>query len=275
VIDIEQQAAAEAERFRDDNGLGVAPIADIVALIEQTQGVDVAVLDVDDGDEHGLTMTDPERAVTIVAVASSEHPMRWRSTLGHELGHLTFGDHRRGEPASLTYDVAVERRAQVFARHLLLPADAVHRFMAGRDPSDVATSSDLVQRFQVSPKIAAIQLRDTGYLDPSGFDQLTGMVTPTLAARFGWMDQYRALQAESRQRRSPQRLLARAISGYIAGVVTVETLASIRGIPVDDLAAELADARITPPEPHGVVTPTVADVDEAGDFIDLSWLDNR
>ena len=245
MTDHEREAAAEAKRFRDNNGLGVAPIADIVALIEQTQRVDVAVLDVDDSDEHGLTMTDPERDVTIMAVASSEHPMRWRSTLGHELGHLAFGDNRLGEPASLTYDAVVESRAQAFARHLLLPADAVHQFMTSRDPADPATYSDLVQRFQVSPKIAAIQLRDTGYLNQIRFDHLAATFTPTLAARFGWMDQYRALQAESRQRRSPQQLVTRATSGYIAGVVTIETLASVRGIAVNDLLAELAHAGIT------------------------------
>ncbi|MET0133923.1 MAG: hypothetical protein ABW215_10070, partial [Kibdelosporangium sp.] len=57
----EKIAASAAQRFRDDNALGIAPIADIVALIEQTQDVDVAVLDVEDSDEHGLTMVDPGR----------------------------------------------------------------------------------------------------------------------------------------------------------------------------------------------------------------------
>lgn len=74
-------ARKAAETFREENGLGIPPIADIVALIEQTQDVDVTVLGVDDSKEHGLTIVDPVRGATIVAVASSNNPMRWRSTL--------------------------------------------------------------------------------------------------------------------------------------------------------------------------------------------------
>lgn len=268
-------AAAAAERFRDDNSLGIAPIADIVVLIEQTQDVDVTVLDVDDNDEHGLTMVDPERDVTIVAVARSEQPMRWRSTLGHELGHLVFRDYDAGELTSLAANTLLEKRAQTFARHLLLPAPAVVRFVASRDVLELTAFSDLVQWFQVSPHIAAIQLRDGGYIDQGRFEQWSSMYTPSLAARFGWMDQYRTLQAESRHRRSPQRLLARAVAGYIAGVVTIEKLASIRGIPVVDLTAELADAGIGSRSHDESATPRAEeDVSDAGEFIDLSWMDD-
>jgi Zn-dependent peptidase ImmA (M78 family) len=273
VTDHEKVAATAAMKFRDDNGLDIAPISDIVALIEQTQNVDVAVLDVDDSDEHGLTMMDPERDVTIVAVASSENPMRWRSTLGHELGHLVFNDNDAGKPASLTFDAAVESRAQAFARHLLLPIEAIRRFTAHREPRDLATFSDLVQRFQASPAIVAIQLREGGYLDQDRFTQWSSMYTPSLAARFGWMDQYRALQAESRQRRSPQRLLARAVAGYVVDVVTIETLASIRGIPAADLVIELDEAGIAPHSRQDAETSPVGE--DAGEFIDLSWLDDK
>jgi Zn-dependent peptidase ImmA (M78 family) len=273
MTDHEKVAAAAAMEFRDRNGLDIAPITDIVAIIEQTRNVDVAVLDVDDSDEHGLTMMDPERDVTVVAVASSENPMRWRSTLGHELGHLVFNDNDVGKPASLTFDAAIETRAQAFARHLLLPTEAVHRFMARRKTRNLATFSDLVQRFQVSPAIVAIQLCQGGYLAEDSYQRFSSMYTPSLAARFGWMDQYRALQAESRQRRSPQRLLARAVAGYAMDVVTIETLASVRGLPVTDLVIELDEAGITP---HSRQEPaTVPAEEDAGEFIDLSWLDDR
>jgi hypothetical protein len=35
-----------AARFRRDHGLGIQPMSDIVAVIEQATGIDVAVLDV-------------------------------------------------------------------------------------------------------------------------------------------------------------------------------------------------------------------------------------
>lgn len=273
--EIETAAQEAAARFRADNDLGIAPIPDVVALIEQTQDVDVTVLDVVDTDEHGLTMVDPERGATVVAVACSENPMRWRSTLAHELGHLTFEDHNLGEPGTLAANTPVEQRAQAFSRHLLLPMEAVNRFIVHAGMRDLSSLSDLVQRFQVSPAIAAIQLRDGGHIDDDRFEEWRRLYTPTLAARFGWTDQYRALQGESRQRRSPQRLLARAVAGYLAGVVAIETLASIRGVSVEALADEFEEAGIAPPEePQPMGAARDADVDDAGEFIDLSWLDD-
>jgi Zn-dependent peptidase ImmA (M78 family) len=269
----EEEARKAAEEFREENGLGIAPIADVVALIEQTQDVDVTVLGVDDSNEHGLTMVDPARGVTIVAVASSSRPMRWRSTLAHELGHLIFRDHSNGEPGALSAGSVVEERAQSFARHLLIPCGGVQHFLERHtEPLDVKAFSDLVQRFQVSPAVAAIQLRDLGAIDAPRYIEWSGIFTPTLATRFGWADQYNGLQVESRQRRAPQRLLARVINGYVAGLVSLETVASVRGVALQDLAAEFEEAGIKPAARNDEPDEDVlagADPD-----VDLSWLDD-
>lgn len=270
----EDLARAAAGKFRDENGLGIAPVADLVALIEQTQNADVTVLCVESDDEHGLTMVDPQRNAVIVAVASSASPMRWRSTLAHELGHLVFDDHAEGQPTSLAESSPTEERAQSFARHLLLPVAALERYVDKRGPLTLSVFSDLIQRYQISPAMAAIQLRDAGYLDDDRYVSWSRMFTPSLAARFGWMDQYRALQGESGQRRAPQRLLARAVAGYVAGLITIDTVAGIRGIPVPDLEAEFKNAGITPADPDVPTAPaSEADLDNAGHFLDLSWLD--
>lgn len=271
----EDDAREAAETFREENGVGIAPIADIVALIEQTQDVDVTVVGIDDSNEHGLTMVDPVRKAAIVAVASSNKPMRWRSTLAHELGHLIFKDHTTGRPGTLPADSTVERRAQSFARHLLIPLPGVQHFLEQhKGPLDMKALSGLVQRFQVSPVVAAIQLRNLGVINASRHTEWSGMYTPTLAARFGWADQYHGLQAESRQRRAPQRLLGRVIEGYIAGLVSLETVASVRGVTPRDLADEFEEAGIEP---------TACSDDQAHDDdllagadpdVDLSWLDD-
>lgn len=270
----EDEARKAAETFREDSGLGIAPVADLVALIEQTQDVDVTVLDVDDSDQHGLTMVDPVRGVTIVAVATSNHPMRWRSTLAHELGHLIFRDHDHGKPGKLSAGSTIERRAQSFARHLLIPLAGVQHFLDRlNEPLDLKAFSGLVQRFQVSPAVAAIQLRDLGVIDASRYEGWSGSYTPPLAARFGWADQYRSLQAESRQRRAPQRLLARVIEGYVAGLVSLETAASVRGVAPQDLASEFEEAGIEPVVRGG--RPTDDDhLAGAKPDVDLSWLDD-
>lgn len=270
----EDDAREAAEAFREENGLGIAPIADLVALIEQTQNVDVTVLGVDDSNEHGLTMIDPVRGATVVAVASSNKPMRWRSTLAHELGHLIFRDHNNGKPGALSAGSTTERRAQSFARHLLIPLAGIQHLLDRLNgPLDLETFSDIVQRFQVSPAIAAIQLRALGAIDTPRHTDWSGLYTPTLAARFGWTDQYKSLQAESRQRRAPQRLLARVIDGYVAGLVSLETVASVRGVALRDLATEFEEAGIKPAARYdeAVENDLLAGAEPN---VDLSWLDD-
>ena len=274
MLAFEDEAREAAERFRAENGLGDAPIADIVALIEQTQDVDVIVLGVDDSNEHGLTMVDPVRGATIVAVASSNKPMRWRSNLAHELGHLILGDHDNGQPGALSAGSTIESRAQSFARHLLIPLRGVQHFIDRlKQPLDLNAFSDLVQRFEVSPAVASIQLHTLGTIDASRHAEWSAMYTPMLAARFGWTDQYKGLQAESRQRRAPQRLLTRVVAGYVAGLVSLETVASVRGVALHELADELEEAGIRQAGPHG--EPEEDDLLVGADpGADVSWLDD-
>ncbi len=104
----------------------------------------------------------------------------------------------------------------------------------------------MVQRFLVSPAIAAIALQQAGYITEAVKTDWMAVTTPQTASRFGWIDQYRALQAESDRRRAPQRLLARAINGYLEHVVTARTLATLRGVDIATVETELRDAGIEP-----------------------------
>lgn len=264
----EALAAEAASRFRETQGLGLAPIGDLVTLIEQSKEVDVAVIDAEGGDEHGVSMTDSVTGITMIAAAVLDNPMRWRSTLAHELGHLVFEDHAAQVNGTIPDDV--EHRARAFARHLLVPLEAVKRFVTA--PVDMASLSRLMQTFEVSPPIAAIQLREAGLIGEELCSQWCELDVPEVATRFGWMDRYEAMQAESRQPRAPQRLLQRAIRGYVEGVVTLETLASIRGVTVNEMADELDSAGIKPTEfkQQPPRPPRSADSGPA----DLSWLDD-
>jgi NAD(P)-dependent dehydrogenase (short-subunit alcohol dehydrogenase family) len=49
-----------------------------------------------------------------------------------------------------------------------------------------------------------------------------------------------------RARRAPQKLLTKAISGYLANVVSAQALAALRGIDVDTLDNELTAAGLRP-----------------------------
>lgn len=235
-----KQAAAD---FRLEHGLGLQPLGDLVAIIEQATGIDVAVLDAD-REQHGLTMRDPKSGITSIGVARTRYPMRQRSTLAHELAHVIFGDWKGDQDFSARSPEEI--RADAFARHLLIPEEALAAHLGQRESFCEADLSAVVQWFLVSPTMAAINLNRSGYIDAPTKEAWMDLPTPTLAARHGWSDHYRSLQEDSDRTRPPRRLLARAISGYAEGVVSAQTIATLRGIGANEVEAELADADIFP-----------------------------
>jgi Zn-dependent peptidase ImmA (M78 family) len=246
-VNAEAEGRAMATRFRQEHHLGTQPLGDLVAVIEQTTGIDVAILDVGP-DEHGLTMRDPMQCTVFIGVARTRNPMRQRSTLAHELGHALFEDWTDNGRGAWSERTPAEIRADAFARHLLVPADGIHTFLDTRENINQSSLSAIVQRFLVSPQIAAIALHQAEYIDAVTKQQWMDLSAPKLATRFGWSDQYHALQADSDQRRAPQRLLARAIKGYTEGVLSAQAIATLRGITLEAAEADLRGAGVVPVE---------------------------
>ena len=93
-----------------------------------------------------------------IGVARTPHSMRQRSTLAHELAHVVFDDQIE--------DLAVrgwkETRADAFARHLLIPLGGLEAVLDDGDHANEGVLSAVVQRYLVSPAMAAIALRDVG-----------------------------------------------------------------------------------------------------------------
>ena len=147
----EAEGRTAAEQFRRNHHLGLQPLGDLVAVIEQATGVDVAVLDAGP-DEHGLTMQDPARGYTVIAVARTEHPMRQRSSMAHELAHVIFEDWQLNDTRNWDARSPDEVRADAFARHLLIPVAAVREQVGDLPTVDQDTLSSLAQRFLVSPR---------------------------------------------------------------------------------------------------------------------------
>ena len=266
-ISIEQQAQQSAEEFRREHRLGVQPLGDLVALIEQTTGHDVAILDAHP-DEHGLIMRDPERNKVFIGVARSHKPMRQRSSLAHELAHLIFQDWS-GELGRRSQE---EIRADAFARHLLVPQDGLKEFIGDAPGVSEQTLSDVVQRFLVSPAIAAIAMREAGYVSSGVAAEWLRYSAPQLATRFGWSDQYEALQDDSNRLRAPQGLVSRAIAGYAEGVVSAQTIATLRGVSAERVVHELEGIGIVP----RVLGDKEFEPDELPDLdVDLSGLEDK
>jgi Zn-dependent peptidase ImmA (M78 family) len=162
----------------------VQPLGDLLEIIEQATGIDVAVLDVGP-DEHGLTMRDPARDTVVIGVARTRNPMRQRSTLAHELGHVLFEDWVDIDTGDWSDRSPAEIRADAFARHLLVPVDGLGEFIGTPPPIGLSTLSAVVQRFLVSPQVAAIALRQARYIDEATKQEWMTLSAPQLAARFG------------------------------------------------------------------------------------------
>ncbi|MEU4193107.1 ImmA/IrrE family metallo-endopeptidase [Kribbella sp. NPDC026611] len=269
-MDAEAEGREAAERFRAEHRLGVQPLGDLVATIEQTTGIDVAVLDAGP-DEHGLTMRDPSRNAVFIGVARTRHPMRQRSTLAHELAHVLFEDWSDSASAPWSARTPTELRADAFARNLIVPREGLRQFVSGHDASSLSTLSSIVQRFLVSPAMAAIAACQADLIDTQVKDEWRQWTTPTLAVRLGWSDHYHVLQADADQRRAPQRLLARAINGYIEGVLPVQAIATLRGVTVQEAEAELREAGVVVRESF---VPWTGSAELPPPDVDLSGLDD-
>lgn len=245
-MNTEAQGRKRAESFRREHDLGHAPLGDLVELLIDTCGVDVVVMDAD-GAEHALTMRDPMYDRTVIAVATQEHSVRQRTSIAHELAHVLWHDEDLGPETSFGGRTPIESRADSFARHLLLPLAAVKPVADAARTPDAAVAV-LVERFDVSPLVAAIQLKEAGLLTADDCARWAGVSTRAVAARSGWLDLYEQRCAEARRPRAPRRLVARATSAYQAGVLGIHELASWAGLPSEKLAAVLAAEGISPRE---------------------------
>lgn len=205
-----------------------------------TLDVDVMSIPIEGDDEHGLTMKDSRTGRYAIVVATTPHPMRQRSSIAHELGHVLACDLDADVELTPGSRSKEEIRADAFARHLLLPMPAVlRRHPPGSLSVGQRSLSDLVQAYGVSPAMAAIQLKNCGVINAAKQRGWSLLTAPMLASQYGWMSQYRAFAAESQSSRSPQSLMTRAVSAYQAGVLGINELAGWSGESVAELELEL------------------------------------
>jgi Zn-dependent peptidase ImmA (M78 family)/DNA-binding XRE family transcriptional regulator len=124
-----QQGERIASEERRRLGLGLAPVADVAALLE-SQGVRTAQVTLPE-DVSGLTLIEPEIGFFVVA-NREHHILRRRFSYAHEYCHVLVDRDRRGLVSrGCDRHELLEVRANAFAAALLLPADAVLPFIHG------------------------------------------------------------------------------------------------------------------------------------------------
>jgi Zn-dependent peptidase ImmA (M78 family)/DNA-binding XRE family transcriptional regulator len=138
--DVQAQADQDAIELRERLGLGIAPIPDIISILELEMGVRVYVRRLE-ANISGLFAYD--EAIGPCILLNASHPRTRRAqTAAHECGHLVS---TRLQPDILFVDEVdnsrEERYANAFGRSLLTPARAVkQRF------EDVVAGSDTLTR---------------------------------------------------------------------------------------------------------------------------------
>lgn len=245
----EEIAAHAAAQFRRIYDLGNAPINDLSDLIEGRLGIDVAIMEMDEGLD-GMVLQDPDTNQRIMSVACTTSAERQRATLAHELGHLELKDFAEEGLIQCGVRNAEEIRADSFARHLLVPLQGVTEFLngLGRVPQNLNESdlAHLVRYFEVSPMMVLIQLENAGWLTLGQKEAWKSLSTGKLAARHGWSDDHQASQKKAMTPQSPMRIVAEAMEAYENNLIGLEAVARIRGIRPADLKAELDEVGIKP-----------------------------
>lgn len=125
--DVRQQAEDAAIAMRHRLGLGLAPITDIVSLLEVELGIRVFVYPLSSGSVSGVYVHD-EKIGACILLNRKQRRARRALTAAHELAHFVSV---RREPAVIDLDRAPQSREEKYANHFalefLMPAALVRR----------------------------------------------------------------------------------------------------------------------------------------------------
>ena len=121
----DREVADWAEKARRHSNLGMAPLVDLRGLLE-TQGYKVFSIPLGKGDEQlsGVFFSHPELG-PIVGLNEDQAYSRRPFTLAHELAHGLFHYDRLAVLCRMSDKAPMERFADAFAAHFLVPREAL------------------------------------------------------------------------------------------------------------------------------------------------------
>jgi len=235
-----------AEIVREELGLGRAPIADLPALCERHFGLNVLIWPtgraVSGLCAHGMD-------VALMLVSSSFPRGHQRFTGAHELAHHILGDPREVivESDVFAVNTSTERRSNVFAAALLMPADGLSEVVAGRSV-DESVISELLREFAVSYAALLYRLADRAVRLLTSAQRDAWLArSPTSVLRIAGRLEPHEPTSPDESRRVPPRLWSAAQRGYQSGHVGIGLLSSLVDEDADLLFTRLADAGVRPP----------------------------
>ncbi len=227
--------AAEA---RQRLGLGVKPVWDMVALLED-EGVFVVEAPFESTNLFGAFTYSEE---TGPCVLINTHCTRGRqtTTAAHEYCHnlkdrekvraIVCGRHNEDEE--------IERYAFAFARHFLMPREGVLQVLddLGALSRDI-DEEDIVHlrwRFRVSYQVASLHLMRLGFVGRSEYENLKDIRNVwALDRRLGYdpeEDRKEEPKRSSEALRRPRPLIELAVKAYEGGRITLSRFAEVMGL---------------------------------------------
>ena len=226
-----RQGKEIAELAREALNLGSDGLLDLAAVCEQHFGVDVAFAPWGESID-GLCVHSESFALLM---ASTDYPEgHLRFTLAHELGHHLFADPREvidEHAAQMFSDDLVEKRANAFAGHLLMPATGMTSTLTwlGEQPGQVSERSlvHLMEHFGVSLAALIFQLNLLNWVSYERGQELRQLKVHALVDRHGDVAVTGAATRPSRARRAPERLVRHALSAARDQRLGVSVVASL------------------------------------------------
>ena len=225
--------------FRAKHNLSLEPVGDINDFM-QLVDADFIVLDLRDGLD-ALTLRDPASSALTVGISTNNNPFRQRFTVAHEIGHIVTGDITEdGASSQCDKTLPSETRSNTFAHCVLCPEEALQALPTYADAEELL--STVVQRFQVSPHVAAIQLHQAGLISKETKEELRDHTAKGLASRFGWKASYDHARKIADLPRASERLVADAYTAYSQGLIDLSTVAFAEQVNPEEVTDSMQTA---------------------------------
>ena len=240
---------ATARRLRAYLALGSGPVGDLTAFVEGL-GYPVEYRPLPEN-VHGISVPErrKDRTAWTVLINSNDGWGRQRFTLAHELSHIVYGDSGqfivdRAEKS----DIGPERIADSFARHFLLPDEALGDIL--RDHGAIADRraawflvADIMLTYGISRDATVIALGDTELFASDLLDACADVSVASIMEAAGRSEEWARMDQTWGQTYPSVRLTQCVLAGYGDGVLSLQTVADvIAGGDRDDAAVQLRNA---------------------------------
>lgn len=245
---VEQGRALASEALaRVTQASRVIDASNLITLIEDVFGVDVAVVELGEGFD-GLAVSSED--VKLIVLATSHVPARQRFTLAHELGHLLAGDNHDIHLDRDVYSKAQARdpsemRANAFASAFLMPESEL-RAAVGLTGLTEREFAVLACDLLVTPSALAYRLLHLRLIDAGTCDRYKAMTGAKAASKAGRGEDFARQVTEAGTPRPPGLLVRDTYTAYESGAATLRPYANLLGVDVDELRQALEREHGTP-----------------------------